>query len=43
MTTFPNSFTPPNRLVPTFAVSQALPPGTEDEDDAAPGDFLRQL
>ena len=29
----------PNRLVPTFAVSQALPPGTEDEDDAAPGRF----
>ena len=29
----------PTRLVPTFDVSHALPPGREDEDDAAPGRF----
>ena len=29
----------PGRLVPTFDVSQALPPGGDDDDDEAPGKF----
>ena len=29
----------PGRLVPTFDVSQALPPGSDDDDDEAPGKF----